>query len=258
MPIQTPMVGVRRMSYDGWTHQLERPAGAGEHRDSSTRLADYREAFLAALLAVDSRAAEAVICDALSKQVEPAAIDTHIIGAAMVDIGARWERKQVTVAQEHLATGIASQAAWQTAGSQGPLSGLGSDRVVPQTVLLANVDGEDHALGLRMVADILHLLGHDVRYLGSKVPGAELCSAAVRTCPDVIGLSLTLSELGPRLVEQAAALRAACPDAQLLLGGQGVSTELAERVGAPLIRDVEELVALAAEWPRAEPAPAAP
>lgn len=116
-----------------------------------------------------------------------------------------------------------------------------------QTVMLANVDGDDHVLGLRMVADVLGSLGADVRYLGSKLPQAELCDAAAEAQPDVIALSMTMPDLAPRLLEQMDALQIACPGARLIVGGQGASSALAARGGATFVSDVEELVAAVAD-----------
>lgn len=89
---------------------------------------------------------------------------------------------------------------------------------------------------------------------GSKVPAAELCVLAAATQPDVIGLSFTLPELGPLLEHQVAALQEVCPDARILVGGQGIPPGLAARSGATFVRDVEELVSMASRWPVREPA----
>jgi diguanylate cyclase (GGDEF)-like protein/PAS domain S-box-containing protein len=230
------------------------PHNPAPHTGVPASIAEARQSFLAALLAVDFDAAEEVVYAALSAKIEPDTIDAQIIGPAMVEVGGLWERGEVSVADEHLATGIASQAAGLVAGARGFLSNRLSVPLSPQTVLLANVDGEDHVLGLRMVADMLQSLGHNVRYLGRKVPSAELCSAAAEIQPDFIGLSLTVPTLAPRMEEQAAALRAVCPRAHLLLGGQAVSPEMVERTGATFVRDVEELVEMASNWPFLEPA----
>jgi methanogenic corrinoid protein MtbC1 len=213
-------------------------------------VAEHRQAMLAALLEADSEAAMAVVSAALSDRIGAGVIDSNIIGAAMVEIGHLWKRGEVSVAQEHLATGIASQAAGAAAaGAAASITeGPGAAHARPMTVLLASVDGDDHVLGLRMVADMLLALGFDVRYLGGRLPAAELYKAAVDFEPDLIGLSLTMPELSSELSNQAAALRAVCPGSQLLLGGQGISAELVEKTDAVFIRDVEELMRMAAAW----------
>ena len=205
----------------------------------------YRESFLTALLAVDSRASEEVVHSALADRIGPATIDAQIIGPAMIEIGRLWEQGEVSVAQEHLATGIASQAAALAARAAGSPDDCITAPMQGQVVLLANVAGEEHVLGLRMAADVLQSLGADVRYLGSSISSDELCGAAAQAQPAVIGLSLTLPALAPQLEQQVNALRELCPDARLLLGGQGVEPALAQRVGATFVRDVEGLVEMA-------------
>jgi len=208
-------------------------------------VAKYRELFLAALREADSQTANDVVRSALASRIPADAIDTQIIGLAMIEIGALWQRSEISVAEEHLATGIASQAAALAARDQGSLTARLSTPLPERSILLATAEGDDHVLGLRMVADMLEALDLDVQYLGSKVPSADLCELAAHTKPDVIGLSLTLPDLALSLEEQVLALRLACPEALLLLGGQGVSLELAERVGARYMPDVEALVAAA-------------
>ncbi|MDX6581274.1 MAG: hypothetical protein QOI10_458 [Solirubrobacterales bacterium] len=222
--------------------------GAGAQPGVAGTVAESRQSFLAALLAVDLDAAEEVVYSALAARIEPDTIDAQIIAPAMVDVGSLWERGEVSVAEEHLATGIASQAAGLVAGARGFLNDGLSVPQSPQTVLLANVDGEDHVLGLRMVADMLQSLGHDVRYLGHRIPSAELCRTAAQIQPDFVGLSLTVPTLVVRLEHEVTALRAVCPDAHLLLGGQGISPAVVERTGGTFVRDVKELVKLARRW----------
>jgi len=86
------------------------------------------------------------------------------------------------------------------------------------------------------------------------MPQAELCDAATEAQPDMIGLSMTMPELGPRLLEQMDALQIACPGARLIVGGQGASSALAARGGATFVSDVEELVAAMADGQWHEPA----
>jgi diguanylate cyclase (GGDEF)-like protein/PAS domain S-box-containing protein len=202
----------------------------------------HRQTILAALLAADALGAESVIYTALADRIPPDVIDSRIIGPAMIEVGNLWERGEVSVADERLATGIAARAASLAAEADESLSRGASPQLAHQRVLLANVAEENHVLGLQMVADMLLMLGMDVRYYGGLMPTEALREAAAEWQPDVIGLSLTRTDLASRLEDQLAGLREACPEAILLLGGQGVTEELAERAGASFMKDVEELV----------------
>ncbi|MDX6587989.1 MAG: hypothetical protein QOI31_2462 [Solirubrobacterales bacterium] len=97
---------------------------AGEHGISvctsiATNITESRQAFLAALLAADSDAAEEIAYSALAGGTEPDAVDAQIIGPAMVDIGRLRERGEVSVAEAHLATGIATRTAGVVAAARG-------------------------------------------------------------------------------------------------------------------------------------------
>jgi methanogenic corrinoid protein MtbC1 len=217
------------------------PPPAAIYTTDPDSIETFRNSFFAALLVADSDAAEDTVYAALREPIAPATIDARIIGSAMIEIGRLWELGEVSVAQQHLASEIASQGVARVASASTHLRGDLPAPLTGQRVLLANVEGDDHDLGLRMAADTLRSLGAEVLHLGSSIPHDELCAASAQMQPDVIGLSLTLPELDQRLEQQLTALRATCPDALVLLGGQGITPELAERTAATLVRSVEEL-----------------
>lgn len=146
-------------------------------------VAEYRQSFLTALLAVDSHGADEVVYSALADQIGPDVIDAQIIAQAMVEIGRLWERGQVSIAEEHLATGIASQAAELAARADGLLSNRLPAPVVDQTVLLANVEGEGSCPGAADGGDTLGSLGTDVRYSAARSRPPSSASSQPRPSP---------------------------------------------------------------------------
>jgi methanogenic corrinoid protein MtbC1 len=88
--------------------------------------------------------------------------------------------------------------------------------------LLAAVQGEQHALGLRMAADLLEDNGYEVAYLGADVPTAALLQAVHTLSPDLLGLSATMPESRRRLEDAVEAVSAEHPQLPLLVGGQGI------------------------------------
>jgi methanogenic corrinoid protein MtbC1 len=178
----------------------------------------------------------------LADRVDADVIDARIIAAAMTEVGRLWEAGAVSIADEHVATGIASRAAALAVSAVAHRDGFRRGPAQSRTALLATVEGEQHGLGLRMVADMLHLHGVETRFLGTNVPSRELCAFASLMQPDTIALSLSLTARAPALVKQVEALRSASPKAAFLIGGQGASTALADRIGASYMKDVEVLV----------------
>lgn len=162
----------------------------------------------------------------------------RVIAPAMHEIGELWEKGAITVADEHLATALTNRVL-AALRPPPPSEAAAGDLLPRRRVMLAAIEGEQHALGLRMVADVLEDAGCHTIYLGADVPTEALLQALSCLAPDLLALSVTMSELGPRLQEVAGAARRAHPDIGLLVGGQGASP--LEGDGATLVQDLEAL-----------------
>jgi len=163
----------------------------------------------------------------------------RVIAPAMHEIGRLWQRGALTVADEHLATALTNRvlAALRRPWGEGPVADPGA-RVKRGRVLLAAVEGERHALGLRMAADVLEDVGYEPLYLGADVPTEALLQAVGSLSPDLVALAATLPTLARRLEAVAGELRRAYPGLVLLVGGQAASPRIA---GGTLVQDLELL-----------------
>ncbi len=88
--------------------------------------------------------ASQIIYDALEKIVSPALIYDHVFTPALQKVGELWESGQMTVAQEHLATGITEYC--RTLLMNNPTNNK-TDKDSGGRVLLTNVRGNQHTLG---------------------------------------------------------------------------------------------------------------
>jgi len=70
------------------------------------KVAGIGRAYAAALLRGDEVAAELVIREALEARLSAAEIDDEIIAPALWFVGELWERGEISVADEHIATEI--------------------------------------------------------------------------------------------------------------------------------------------------------
>jgi methanogenic corrinoid protein MtbC1 len=61
-------------------------------------------------------------------------------------------------------------------------------------VMLACVEGNEHAIGLRMVADAFQLAGWDVQFLGPDVPTPSLVQQVIESRPNLVGLSVSFPQ----------------------------------------------------------------
>jgi len=161
--------------------------------------------FEAALLAGNQREALSVLTRCLDRGHSLVQAELHIIQPALYHIGAQWQANQVSVAQEHMATAIA-----QSVMTVGLLRSV-LPAPVNKRVLLACVEGNNHTVGLRMVADAFELAGWDVQYLGANVPTVALVKQAAEWKPDLVGLSVSFAQ-------QMSAVRAAITQLDERLG----------------------------------------
>ncbi len=188
--------------------------------DAVAEVEAFQQRLLGALLAADRRGAEAVVDDALFGGMDGVGILDDLLAPAMREIGRLWENAEIGIADEHLATAIVHTTL---------------TRIYPRLVtaeprsrgcvLLAGADGEEHVLGLRMIADVLEGGGFDVRNVGGSLPPDALTAAVRRHRPVVLGLADTMGRGALRA--SIAAARAADPQVAILLGGAGAAAELA-------------------------------
>lgn len=177
---------------------------------------------------------------ALEAGMSPAALYQRVIATAMHELGRLWKAGAITIADEHLATAVTHRV----------LAALRSPQLLEPTLdarpggpcaLLAAVEGEQHALGLRMAADLLEDAGYRTAYLGADVPTRTLLQAVRTFSPDLVGLSATMPESTQRLEEAVELLRGEHPRLPLVVGGQGSGSP---RLGeGTVVHDLELLAA---------------
>ncbi len=189
--------------------------------------------YLDALRAADGPGAYRVAAGALREGMTMPALYQQVVAPAMHRIGALWERGAITVADEHLATALTNRVLTALRPTPG-------DAAAPRVgrALLAAVEGEQHALGLRMAADILEDAGYEAVYLGADVPTDALLRAVESLSPDLVALAATMPTLAPRLEAVAAELRQARPGLGLLIGGEAASPRID---GGTLVQSFEAL-----------------
>jgi methanogenic corrinoid protein MtbC1 len=144
--------------------------------------------FEAALLAGNQREALEIMNLCLDSGHSLIEVEMGVIQPALYRIGEKWQANLVSVAQEHLASSIVQSVL--TIGL------LRSPPVVllNKRVLLACVEGNDHAIGLRMVADAFQLAGWEIQYLGANVPTASLLRQIEEWRPHLVGLSVSFPQ----------------------------------------------------------------
>jgi MerR family transcriptional regulator, light-induced transcriptional regulator len=157
------------------TASTERAEGPSR-READRAIRRLSHTYQDALTVADAGGAGRVARRALGEGTGVAGLYQRVIAPAMWRIGELWEQGEISVADEHLATALTHQA---MAGIYGPSLG---HKVKPGRILMAAVEGEQHALGLRMAADVVELAGYETIYLGADVPTADLLQAVTARC----------------------------------------------------------------------------
>ena len=108
----------------------------------------------------------------------------HVVRYALYTVGTLWERNEMSVAEEHLATAIVGRV---TAFLYGRFAGTVQTK---GSVVVSTVANEFHEVGARMVADMLELDGWDVTYLGANMPMEELVVLLKQKPPFLLAFSV--------------------------------------------------------------------
>jgi MerR family transcriptional regulator, light-induced transcriptional regulator len=140
------------------------------------------------------------------------------------DLGERWARGRVSVAQEHFASNLL----------RGRLLGLarGWGQGHGPAAVLACLPGEQHDLGLIAFGITLYRQGWRIIYLGPDTPIATVRQATESIAPDLVLLAGTVPELFAAHADGIADL---ARQTTVALGGAGATEELATRTGARLL-----------------------
>ncbi len=186
--------------------------GPGESTQVATARASSMAAvgqLAAALEGFDEPRAHAIF-DRLLAEVTLDVFLSEIVMPYLRDLGARWERGEVTVAQEHFASNIV----------RGRLLGIarGWGRGLGPRALLACAPGEQHELGLLAFGLALRTHGWRVEYLGADTPLDTIRGVAESLDVDLVVVSSVTPE---RVGELAADLRQIARQRRLAVGGAG-------------------------------------
>ena len=167
-----------------------------------------------------------------------------LIGRTQQRVGELWAANEWSVAREHAATATAERALAAVAARS---------RVRPSRgrITVACVDGEWHALPLRILAEMLRLDGWRVDFLGPSVPGPHLITHLHQTGPDAVALSCMISTRLPRAHAAITACRSA--GVPVIAGGRGFGPggRYAQHLGADAWADgaTEAVSKLGTDWP---------
>jgi methanogenic corrinoid protein MtbC1 len=179
----------------------------------------YRRELTEALDDFDEPSAQAIV-DRLLAAATVEGFLTGVVLPYLHELGERWERGEVSVAQEHFASAVL----------RGRLLGLarGWGTGVGPLALLACLPGEQHELGLIVFGLALRARGWRIAYLGPDTPVGDVAAAARSLSPALVVLAAVTEEPVRAHVRE---LRTLANGHRVVLGGVGASPAIAEEIG---------------------------
>jgi MerR family transcriptional regulator, light-induced transcriptional regulator len=170
--------------------------------------------YLPALLAGERQAVlDMVVEEGLGRGLLAPDIYLRVVQPALYRIGNLWAARRIGVADEHVATELSRLVLAHLYAFLPCKPGIG------KTTVVACVEGEEHELGARMVADFLEMGGFEVLFVGTGVPIDELVALVRGRRPQMLALSATCAAQLPALAATVAAVRAAIGDRVVLAAG---------------------------------------
>jgi DNA-binding transcriptional MerR regulator/methylmalonyl-CoA mutase cobalamin-binding subunit len=208
-------------------------------RSADDGVHDVTQAGLRAIQRLDAAELQAILERAAVTFGVPDFLD-RVLAPVLEDIGEGWQARSVTIAQEHLATGVFRRVL-------GWLLGVYEVNGAAPRLVVATPPGQVHELGALMVAVSAAAEGWAVTYLGPDLPVADLVNAVAQTGARAVAISVVYlpddRDLAAALREIRASLPARVP---LLLGGRATPAIRPEREvsGVTVIDSLPELRAL--------------
>jgi MerR family transcriptional regulator, light-induced transcriptional regulator len=151
----------------------------------------------------------------LSMLLDAQTLFERVVAPVLAEVGERWERGEMSIAQEHLLSERLELAV------RASLRGL--ERTDGPVVLLACVDLEQHVLGLLGAALRFAQSGARIVVLGAMTPPAALADAVRSMAPRLVGLSACLSPAGGKALFRAYAK--ACGATPWVVGGAAAEAQ---------------------------------
>ena len=171
----------------------------------------------------DEGAAQTVL-DRLLSDFTLATTLRDVVVPYLQQLGERWERGEIGIAQEHFASNVI----------RGRLAGLArgwGEGQGPRAIVACPPD-ELHDLPLLIFGIVLNRNGWRVDYFGASTPIDELVRAVGRSRPELVVVAATTTDRFTAILGELAQLAAVAP---LALAGAGATQHMADEIGARLL-----------------------
>jgi MerR family transcriptional regulator, light-induced transcriptional regulator len=189
-----------------------------ETHDGATPLLAEAAAELGVALAIFDEARAQAVLDRLFGSLSIDAALRDVIVPYLHELGERWQRGEVSIAQEHFASNVVRGRLMAMARGWGRGSG--------PLAVLACAEDEQHDIPLLLFGLLIRTYGWRVGYLGADTPLPSLVQAVRELHPSAVVVSGTAAGV---LDGQSAGLQEVALHAPLYVAGAAASAELARQ-----------------------------
>ncbi len=218
-------------------------------------LAELREAWIGACLSFDEPKAEHVLAQAFAVY-PPEVVCFEVLQRGLSTIGDGWYQDEITVQQEHFASGLAiRRLETLIAATPAPTR--------PGRILIGSPPDEGHIFSPLLLTLLLRRLGYDVVYLGANVPAQRLEHTVTTARPNFVVMPVQQLHTAASLLDVIEALRPM--SVPVAFGGLVFNRipELAERIPGYFlgqridraVQSIEQLLQSPLRVPAAPPLP---
>jgi MerR family transcriptional regulator, light-induced transcriptional regulator len=171
------------------------------------------------------------------KRLEPLEFVTTRIAPLIQRVGEEWAAARLEIRHERF---LSERISDLLRSVRLPLE----EKATGPLVVCASLPGEEHGLGLQMVALLLTVVGCHIRFLGTEVPPTQIASVARDLAARAVAISVSTANRGEPMTGQIALLRSLLPRRiTLVVGGAGAP---GPQPGLKVIQDLTEV----ADWGR--------
>ncbi|WP_416149684.1 MerR family transcriptional regulator [Salipaludibacillus sp. HK11] len=140
-----------------------------------------------------------------------------ILGGIIVEIGAKWENKEISTAHEHFVTSYIRTKIGMV------FHNLPINPLLPKVIAVCGPN-EQHEIGLLIFTFFLRRKGYEVIYLGSGIPAEDVFQVVDEVNPKMIIISCTMVEHFPETIQLVTDLDKHYHDLKVGLGGYAVKS----------------------------------
>ncbi len=179
---------------------------------------DIRKKYLDLLLAADTEGALSYVRFLAAKELPLEDVYVDIFQEVMKEIGERWHKNEISVAEEHYMTSLTQRALAEF------YPHIFDTERNEKKIVVCTVGSELHEFGARMISDLLEHMGFDSVYLGAAVPKASVLRSVEKNKPFFLALSVTMPQYLKECLEIVEAVKEKHPDVMVVVGGRAFTT----------------------------------